>query len=332
MADKTSTSVKSDTKKDWAGSSGRTKGYSTSGAIVFTLLRLLDPALQYTLLSGHGTHLLNRIGLSPTTAPTLTSTSGVFGLSPYHALILGLSLGSAAKHIYWVLVTLDYDFPPTIACVVASYNLVLNTLNTMLSLWTWSSNAPVSSAGLAITGASALLDPRVSGTVPLGLLLYSVGLTTEWVSEIQRKAFKAKPENKDRPYSDGLFGLATNINYGGYTLWRIGYATVCAGLPWGVVMAAWNGGDFVARAIPGMEEYCQKRVSLSMFMWVRCMLMDHSMASNGQRFGRRCHTSCCHISTDCETSKGMVRRREAEKKMKARYLIQYTNFTLSRLT
>lgn len=252
----------SDTQKDWAGSSGRVKGRSTSGTLVFVLLRLLDLPLQYTLLSGLGSRLITRLNGSPTTYATtllassssinplhalLASSSPTFiGLSPYHTLILLLATGSAAKQIFWVASICNYEFPPGIACVVGAYNIVLNTINTLLALWIASSNNPSS-------GRATSLD--------VGLALYVVGLLTEWICEVQRKAFKAKPENKDKPYSDGLFGLATNINYGGYTLWRTGYAIVCAGLPWGIVMTAWSVGDFVARAVPGMDEYCQKRVS-----------------------------------------------------------------------
>ncbi|PYH90869.1 hypothetical protein BO71DRAFT_486738 [Aspergillus ellipticus CBS 707.79] len=44
-----------------------------------------------------------------------------------------------------------------------------------------------------------------------------------------RTAFKKDPANKGKPYGDGLFSLATNINYGGYTVWRAGCALVTGG-------------------------------------------------------------------------------------------------------
>ena len=80
------------------------------------------------------------------------------------------------------------------------------------------------------------------------------------MSEIQRKVFKDKPENKGKPYGGGLFGLATNINYGGYTLWRAGYAVAAAGLPWGALVGAFFFYDFTTRAIPALDQYCTDRV------------------------------------------------------------------------
>ena len=47
--------------------------------------------------------------------------------------------------------------------------------------------------------------------MPVGLLLYGLGIYLETVSEVQRKAFKEAPGNKDKPFSGGLFGLATNM-------------------------------------------------------------------------------------------------------------------------
>ncbi|KAL4923605.1 uncharacterized protein BDV17DRAFT_285315 [Aspergillus undulatus] len=66
--------------------------------------------------------------------------------------------------------------------------------------------------------------------IALGTTAYVIGLTTELVSEFQRKAFKANPANKGKPYSGGLFLLATNISYGAYTAQRAGYALACGGL------------------------------------------------------------------------------------------------------
>ena len=80
------------------------------------------------------------------------------------------------------------------------------------------------------------------------------------MSEIQRKRFKDKPENKGKLYGGGLFGLATNINYGGYTLWRTGYAVAAAGLPWGALTGALAFYDFSTRAIPVLDQYCTDRV------------------------------------------------------------------------
>lgn len=233
---------------DWAGAS-RQKAPTGPGHVAFTLLRLLDLPLQYWFLrSGLGNAFVQRIGGTAVSSP---STTTALGLSPYHSLVFGLAVGSAAKQVYWSLVVSDTEFPVPFAGSIAVYNTVLNSLNTLLSIWAVSSQQPSGhNPGLSLANAP----------LETGAAFYCVGLFVEWYCEVQRKAFKAKPENKGRAYSGGLFGLARNINYGGYTLWRTGYSLICGGWASGVLVAAWVAGDFIARAIPSMDTYCEKRV------------------------------------------------------------------------
>ncbi|MCJ1314863.1 hypothetical protein MMC15_000177 [Xylographa vitiligo] len=242
-------SAKPAAEQDWFLKTRR-KGPAPAGKATFILLRSLDVLLQYYLLrSNAGGRLVHRLGGTaiPPSAPL------ALGLSPYRLLIWTLSVGSAAKQIFWTACISENVFEPGFAAIISAYNTLLNTLNLLLAVWGATSNAPRSLLG---------------GTVPVGVLLYALGIYLETVSEVQRRAFKRAPGNGDRPFCGGLFGLATNINYGGYTLWRTGYAVVCAGLPWGAVVAAWLAGDFCFRAIPMMEKYCQGRVSSAIrFAW-----------------------------------------------------------------
>lgn len=236
----------------------RQKGPSPLGTWLFTLLRLADLPLQYYFLtSGLGTSLIQRLGGTPVAIPT-TSTTSVLGLSPYYSLVFSLAIGSAAKQIFWVLAINDNNFDAPFATGVAAYNTILNSLNSLLSLWLATSNHPANTFGSM--GDLLTLSP-VTSSVPLGVLLYTVGIWIEWWCEVQRKAFKRDPANKGKPYSGGLFSLATNINYGGYTLWRAGYSIVCAGLPWGVFVFGFLAYDFINRAIPLLEGHCERRVS-----------------------------------------------------------------------
>ncbi|KAK3705598.1 hypothetical protein LTR37_013206 [Vermiconidia calcicola] len=222
----------------------RKKGPSIPGRIAFTALRLLDLPWQYYLLkSGLGINILQRIGLTPIT-PTQTSL-GV-GLSPYHNLILILAIGSSSKQIYWNHRINQQRFPFKFAVAVAVYNTLLNTLNSLLALWTRTSQQP----------GFYHYPPTV---IILGFSLYLLGLTLEWVSEIQRSNFKADPKNAGKPFSGGLFGHARNINYGGYALWRMGYSFCCGGLVWASLIGVWLVGDFCGRAIPDMDGYCAQR-------------------------------------------------------------------------
>lgn len=83
---------------------------------------------------------------------------------------------------------------------------------------------------------------------------------------MQRKLFKSQSKNRGRPYGGGLWAYATNINYGGYTLWRAGYAAVAGRLGWGGLVGAFVGSDFMKRAIPSMDRYCEERYGRE---WVR---------------------------------------------------------------
>ena len=145
----------------------------------------------------------------------------------------------------------DLKFEQSIG--IAAYNTILNTLNTGFALWTVTSQQPNAQSSFSAFYQTAA--PSVS----IGIALYTIGIFVEWYCEVQRAAFKAKPENKGKPYSDGLFGVVRNVNYTGYTFWRSGYSLVCAGWTWGVLQAAWLAGDFCARAIPSLDTYCEKR-------------------------------------------------------------------------
>lgn len=236
----------------------RKKGISQSGNVLFTILRVLDLPLQYHIIrSGIGLDIVRRLGGTPIST-TVASSNTLLGLSPYHSLVLGLAAGSAAKQIYWCLSVDDNVFAPSFASMIAVYNTLLNTFNTMLSLWIVTSNY----SGAA-TWTDLFTTSPVKSMLPLGLGLYAVGIFTEWYCEVQRKQFKKNPANKGKLYTGGLFGLARNINYGGYSLWRTGYGIVCAGLPWGVAMFAWTFGDFAARAIPLMETFMERKVILT---------------------------------------------------------------------
>lgn len=233
----------------------RRKEVSQSGNLIFTILRLVDLPLQYHLLhSGLGLDIVRKLGGAPI-SPSITTPATVLGLSPYHSLIWVFAAGASLKQIYWCLLVCDNAFKPGFSTTVAMYNTALNTFNTLLSLWVYSSNYSNAS-----TWTELLTSAPNRSTIPIGVGLYVVGILTEWWCEVQRKQFKQNPENKGKLYAGGLFGLARNINYGGYTLWRVGYSIVCAGLPWGVAVGMFLFGDFAGRAVPYLETYLNEKV------------------------------------------------------------------------
>jgi hypothetical protein len=219
---------------DWFWES-RKKGPTSAGTILFVALRALDLPLQYYLFqSGLGSDLIKRFGGTPVLQSPVAPTAGVLGLSPYHTLIMGLATGSALKQIYWKLFVNELAMPAGFSVGIAAYNTILNTLNTGFALWAVTSQQPSAQSSLSSFFQTAA--PSIS----VGIVLYAIGIFVEWYCEVQRAAFKAKPKNKGKPYSGGLFG-------------------VCAGWTWGVLQAAWLAGDFCARAIPSLDTYCEKR-------------------------------------------------------------------------
>ena len=125
---------------------------------------------------------------------------------------------------------------------IALFNTVNNSINTLL---------------FTIAASNPTYIPPYS--IYIGAILYTVGILVEPISEVQRKMFKDKPDNKGKPYAGGLFSLARNINYGGYTLWRSGMAFAAGGVVWGTLIGSFFAFDFATRAIPVLEEYCENK-------------------------------------------------------------------------
>ena len=232
----------------------QTRGsYETSplGTGLFVGLRAADPFLQYSILSQNlGASLFQRLGTSalPPGPPLITGIALLdrLSLSPYRLTLLAMGVGSALKQQYWTLSISNEAVPPSTAVAISAFNSIANALNSLFFI--------CSATSASVNGERFPQTPLLVGSA-----LYVVGLLTETVSEIQRKRFKRKPENQGKVCDQGLWALARHINYGGYTLWRGGYALAAGGWIWGGVVAGWFAYDFVARAIPVLDQYCQER-------------------------------------------------------------------------
>lgn len=167
------------------------------------------------------------------------------GLSPYRLVLLGMAIGSAAKQNIWVTLLSGEPMAVHNALVVGAFNTVFNSLS--------------SYAFLARATSASLESDFPQPALMAGGALYVVGLLTELVAEAQRKRFKADPANKGKVYSGGLWRFARHVNYGGYTLWRAGYALTGGGWGLGAVVGAFFFWDFSTRAVPILSEYCEKR-------------------------------------------------------------------------
>lgn len=162
-------------------------------------------------------------------------------LTPFQAIIWGMSVASAVKHIFWLLVTSKEPMTPSFATAVGAFNTLFNSLNT-----------------LAFSFAS--VNPTWSETTFYAALpVFALGIGIETVSEIQRKAFKDNPKNEGKLYSDGLFGVVRHPNYLGYLLWRGSMALATGGWAWGVLVAAFFWFSFNNNSIPELDAYSTKK-------------------------------------------------------------------------
>jgi hypothetical protein len=177
-------------------------------------------------------------------------------LQPYYKLVVLVSLGSSVKQIINMLFVFEQEVPVLAAVLISAFNTVVNSINTTMALWSVASANPISPSS-----PGSWSDTLRSPIVAIGLGIYAIGILTELGSELQRRAFKKDPASKGKPYAGGLFSLARNINYGGYILWRTGYAMTTGGLLWALVTFSFFFRDFTTRAVPVMDAYLTGRVS-----------------------------------------------------------------------
>ncbi len=92
----------------------------------------------------------------------------------------------------------------------------------------------------------------------VAIAMVLVGSFLNTYSEMQRKWWKDKPENKGRCYTQGLFGLSMHINYFGDTVLFTGWSILTATL-WTLVLPVFMGSMFVFYHIPGLDSYLEQR-------------------------------------------------------------------------
>ncbi|KAF9890357.1 hypothetical protein FE257_006024 [Aspergillus nanangensis] len=235
----------------------RRKEASPVGKAIFIGLRAVDIWWQHRLLArGWATKALTTFGGQSIPVTQIVTSATLTGLQPYYSLVSLLSVGSSIKQIATMMFVSEQETPVASAIAIAAFNSIFNSVNTLLSVWAVTSQAPSS-------GSSSLRDfPQfllANPLIAIGAGAYLVGIVTEAVSEFQRTAFKKIPANKGKPYGGGLFSLATNINYGGYTIWRTGYALVTGGVPLAVLTFSFFFYDFAVRGVPVLDEYLMTR-------------------------------------------------------------------------
>ncbi|KAL0562562.1 hypothetical protein V5O48_019524, partial [Marasmius crinis-equi] len=160
-----------------------------------------------------------------------------------------MSAGAILKQVVWHTRIQQENMSPFQSLEVAMINATIHTLNTLVFTATATSPITVPADEWDLT------SPRLLA----GAALFVSGITLEWISEEQRKAFKDDSRNVGKVYAEGLFGWARHINYGGYMMWRSGFALAAGGWKWGLFTAAFAVFSFNFGAIPELDEYCANR-------------------------------------------------------------------------
>ncbi|KAJ9635729.1 hypothetical protein H2204_005689 [Knufia peltigerae] len=120
-----------------------------------------------------------------------------------------MSVGGAAKHIFWCAAVANEPMTPSAALVVGLFNLACDTLNTL---------------AFDLCAENPTYYHFPSRSVYVGGAMYAVGVACETVCEVQRKRFNDDPRNRGKVYSGGLFGVVRHPPYAAFTLWQTGYA------------------------------------------------------------------------------------------------------------
>jgi protein-S-isoprenylcysteine O-methyltransferase Ste14 len=205
------------------------KNSSPISRFIFCFFRAVDPYLQQLLIfNGYGYQILSKAGIA-------TVPSG-----PKGTALVAMAAACALKQIINMTCIFEAKIPVSAVVIICICNTVLNSL----------------------AGLSSLIYPPSNelGTLQyVGISMFTVGLLTELISELQRKSFKDNPANKGKLYTDGLFSLARHINYGGYTLWRTGIALTSGNYWLAALQFTWHMIDFTKRGVPELGDYCSKK-------------------------------------------------------------------------
>ena len=102
----------------------------------------------------------------------------------------------------------------------------------------------------------------------LALVLYGLGSFLNSGSELQRMAWKARPENKGRLYTVGLFRLSRHVNYFGDVVLFTGFALLTRS-PWAALVPAVMAAGFVFVHIPMLDRYLRERYEDEYVEWTR---------------------------------------------------------------
>jgi len=172
------------------------------------------------------------------------------------------------------LIFRDGVTPRDVALLVCAWVYVIRLFLTSFVLLRrgvgWSEAAQVGSFVLFLQGFLGFLGSR-SG-VPwraldwIGVVAYVLGSYLNTGSELQRKLWKARPENKGHLYTQGLFSLSMHVNYFGDVVLFSGFALLTTS-PWAFLLPVVMAAGFVFAHIPMLDGYLAKRYGDEFTQW-----------------------------------------------------------------
>ena len=170
----------------------------------------------------------------------------------------GLEVLRASLGTGWSLASPMRRWLLFVAALVYFLRVLVTTFVTLKRKMGWGEAVLIAFWVLVIDLLFALLggtNPRATGlATALGVLLYVAGSWLNTGSELQRKKWKAQPQNAGRLFTGGLFRYAVHINYFGDELLFTGYALI-TGRAWALLVPLLMLAGFLFFNIPELDRH-----------------------------------------------------------------------------
>ncbi len=134
----------------------------------------------------------------------------------------------------------------------------------------WSEMAGTAAATFLYQVGFAWLAARraapLDGWDALAVALFALGSAMNSGAEWQRRRFKARPENRGRLYTGGLWRRVRHVNYLGDVVWVSGWA-LATHHPWAMLVPPLLLAMFAFAMVPDLERYLERRYGADFRAW-----------------------------------------------------------------
>lgn len=93
----------------------------------------------------------------------------------------------------------------------------------------------------------------------IGMTVYFAAIAVELIAELQRAAFKSKPENEGKLCTTGLWSITRHINYTMNVVYGFAYGLATGGPLYAIPTTGMYLTNFITNAMPSNEAYCKKK-------------------------------------------------------------------------